>query len=167
MEKLIDVEFEKAVRFLAQHMPVSVEGSRKPVLFHDIRVGVYLYANNYGRDIVLAGILHDALEWSEITAEMLISEFGENIVRLVKACSKDRSIKDSDERIEELIRRCAGEGKEALIVKIADTLDSFKHYTATKNEAELEYCRKNAEAILKYLPADLSDPILDELKKWR
>jgi (p)ppGpp synthase/HD superfamily hydrolase len=59
MSKKLSVEFERAVRFLAEHMPPSDENSRKPIMFHDIRVGVYLYENDYPQDIVLAGVLHD------------------------------------------------------------------------------------------------------------
>lgn len=166
MEKSLDIEFEKAVRMLTQHLPVSKEDSRKPILFHDIRVGVYLYEKDYSRDIVLAGVLHDALEFSAITEEMLQAEFGENVLQMGKANSKDRSIEDPDERIEELIKRCAGAGQDALIVKVADILDSFKHYTKTKNQPELEYCAKTTKAILKYLPKDFKDQAFEELKKF-
>lgn len=163
----MDIEFEKAVRFLAEHLPVSQEGSRKPILFHDIRVGVYLYERDYSQDIVLAGVLHDALEWSETMPEMLAENFGENILGIVRACSKDRSIQDSKERIEDMIRRCVESGQEALIVKAADTLDSFKHYTKTGNEKELDYVQKNIEAIFKYKPENYDDKIFDELKDCR
>lgn len=163
MKKSLDIEFEKAIRMLAEHMPVSEIGSRKPVLFHDIRVGVYLYEKNYFRDIVLAGVLHDALEFSDITEEMIAKEFGENVLKIVKACTKDRTIENSDERIEELVKRCAEVGKDALIVKAADTLDSFKYYTKENNAGELDYCRKNAEAIFKY-KKDFEDKVLEELK---
>ena len=47
-------EIEKAIRFLTKHMPISEENSRKPILFHDIRVGVYLYENGYKKDMILA-----------------------------------------------------------------------------------------------------------------
>jgi guanosine-3',5'-bis(diphosphate) 3'-pyrophosphohydrolase len=165
MQKSLDIEFEKAVRMLAEHMPVSEEGSRKPVLFHDIRVGVYLYENNYSRDIILAGVLHDALEFSDITEEIIKNEFGENVLKIVKACTKDRSIENSDARIDELVKRCAECGKDALIVKAADTLDSFKYYTKENNAGELEYCRKNVEALLKYT-SDFEDEVFGKLGAW-
>ena len=110
MEKEIDIEFEKAVRMLVESLPVSEKDSRKPILFHGIRVGVYLYENDYSRDVVLAGVLHDVLEFGKIEEEIIIEEFGENVLRLIKASSKDRTIKDSNERIEELIKRCAKGG---------------------------------------------------------
>jgi guanosine-3',5'-bis(diphosphate) 3'-pyrophosphohydrolase len=165
MQKSIDIEFEKAVRMLAEHMSVSEIGSRKPVLFHDIRVGVYLYEKNYPREVVLAGLLHDALEFSDITEDLIEKEFGENVLKIVKACTKDRAIENSDERTLELVKRCAEVGKDALIVKAVDTLDSFKYYTKENNQSELDYCRKNAEAILKY-KKDFDNLVFSELGEW-
>jgi guanosine-3',5'-bis(diphosphate) 3'-pyrophosphohydrolase len=166
MEKSLDIEFEKALRILVQYLPQSEAGSRKPVLFHDIRVGVYLYENGYSRAIVLGGLLHDAIEWSKVAEEMLQDEFGENITKIVLANTKDRSIENSDERIKDLVKRCVETGKDALIVKAADSLDSFKHYTSTDNKDELEYCRKNSAAIFKHKPEEWQDPVFEELKKW-
>lgn len=168
MTKSLNVEFEKAVRLLAEHMPVSDENTRKPVLFHDIRVGVYLYENNYNDNVVLAGVLHDALEFSDITEQVLRDEFGDNVTELVKANSKNRSITDPYQRNDELIKRCATSGRDALIVKTADIIDSFKYYESVNNQDELKnYCLKNADAIFKYKPADWKDKIFDELKNWQ
>lgn len=164
MQKSLDLEFERAVRFLSNNIPLSRDDSRKPILFHDIRVGVYLYEKNYSHEIVLAGLLHDALEWGSVTEKMLEDEFGAGILNLVKASTKDRSIANSDERIEELIRRAADCGEEALIIKAADTLDSYKYYTKVQNKSELDYCRKNAEAILKYKPEVFGDGIFEEVR---
>ncbi len=167
-EKFFNVEFERAVRFLVEHMPISDESTRKPVLFHSIRVGVYLYENDYNSNIVLAGLLHDALEFSNITEQMLVDEFGENIMKLVRASSKGRSIADFNQRIDELIRRCAATSQDELIVKAADIIDSFKYYAGTNNKNELtNYCMKNADAIFRYRPDNFEDKILKELEKWR
>jgi (p)ppGpp synthase/HD superfamily hydrolase len=167
MEKSLGIEFEKAVRLLVQHMPVSGEDSRKPILFHDIRVGTYLYENGYGKDIVLAGVLHDALEWSGMGEEMLRNEFGDTVARLVLASTKDSSITDSKERIEELIARCVRNGQDALIVKAADILDSFKWYSALDNAKELQYCMRNADALFGSKPDSFDDKIFDTLKTWQ
>ncbi len=165
MEKSLDIEFERAVRFLAKYMPVSKEGSRKPILFHDIRVGVYLYQKNYSAEIVLAGLLHDALEWSDVTEDLIEKEFGEKVLKLVKANTKNRLIEDSDERIDDLAKRSAEAGEDALIIRAADTLDSFNHYTKTNNKSELDYCRKNAEAILRHKPESLEGEVFGNIKK--
>jgi guanosine-3',5'-bis(diphosphate) 3'-pyrophosphohydrolase len=167
MKQTLNVEFEKAIRILAEYMPLSDESTRKPVFFHDLRVGVYLYEQGYSRDIVLAGVLHDAIEDSEITAELIAKQFGVNVAKLVSASTKDSSIKDSKQRIDELILRCSQNGEDALIVKAADILDSFKYYTSVNNKAEIEYCLKNAEAIFKYKPKEYQDKVFDELANWQ
>ena len=166
MTKSLNVKFEKAVRLLVEHFPVSDETSRKPVLFHDIRVGVYLYENGYSEDIVLSGLLHDALEWSSAQKQLLIDEFGENVVRLVLASTKDDSIIDKHDKTKELITRCVGNGEEALIVKTADILDSFKWYSSQENSDQLKYCMRNAAAIFMYKPDTFNDKIFTELQTW-
>ncbi len=165
--KLLNLDFEKAVRLLVKHFPPSDEASRKPALFHDLRVGVYLYENGYSREVVLAGVLHDAIEWSDITELMLREEFGDDVAKLVLACTKDDSITDKQEKTDELIKRCVQAGQEALIVKAADIIDSFKWYTSQDNKEELQYCRRNAEAIFRFKPNDFGDKIFDELKGWQ
>lgn len=166
MTQTLDIEFEKAVRLLADFFPISDENTRKPILFHDIRVGVYLYENNYSREVVLAGILHDILEFSEAGEEMLRDEFGETVLNLVYACTKDDSIQDKEEKTNDLISRCVECGQDALIVKTADILDSYKYYTKAENKDQLEYCARNAKAIFNYKPESFDDKIFDELKKW-
>lgn len=164
--KDLNIYFEKAVRLLTQHAPISDEKSRKALLPHDIRVGVYLYEHGYSKDIVLAGILHDTLEFTTVTEQMLKEQFGDNVLKLVKANTKDDSIKDKEEKTAELIKRCIENGQDALIIKTADIIDSFKYYTAVDNADQLEYCIRNASAIFKYKPNDFNDKIFDELEKW-
>lgn len=152
---------------MSQYLPVSEEGSRKPILFHDIRVGLYLYEQGYSKEIVLAGLLHDMLEWSGANEEMLRQEFGDRITKLVRANTKDDSIVDKIEKTHELVQRCIAAGQEALIIKAADTLDSYKWYSSQNNTQELEYCARNAKAILDLKPGDFDDNVFEELKFWQ
>jgi len=168
MSKSLNIKFEKAVRILSEYMPPSDENSRKPVMFHDIRVGVYLYENGYSEDVVLAGVLHDAIEWSGAAEQLLRDEFGDNVVRLIFASTKDDTIADKVEKTNELIQRCVQNGQDALIVKTADIIDSFKWYASQNNEDELKnHCVKNANAIFKFKPEDFDDKIFDELRSWQ
>jgi GTP pyrophosphokinase len=163
----LNIQFEKAIRLLAKHLQTSEENSRKPILFHDIRVGVYLYENGYSPDIVLSGVLHDVIEWSDISEKVLRDEFGDIVVNLVLANTKNDSIKVQEEKIIELIQRCAENGQDALIVKTADILDSFKWYSSQNNNSELQYCMKTADAILKFKSENFEDKIFVELEHWR
>lgn len=98
---------------------------------------------------------------------LLRNEFGDANTDIVVACTKDDSIKDPVEKIEKIIRKCVSTGKDALIVKAADVLDSFHWYTGTQNENELLYCKRSADAIIKFKPKEFHDHIFDELEKWR
>jgi len=167
MTKSLNVKFEQAVSLLIQHMPVSDESSRKPIIFHDIRVGVYLYNQGYSENIVLAGLLHDTIEWSSATKEMIEKEFGSLVLKLILANTKDDSISDKAEKTTELITRCIGVGLEALIIKAADILDSYRWYSSQESIDQLKYCQRNADAIFKYKPANFNDKIFDELNQWR
>lgn len=166
MSLSLNIEFEKAIRLLSKYMPVADETTRKPVLFHGLRVGIYLYERNYSEDIILAGVLHDILEDTEITQEELRAEFGDTVTKLVQASTKDDSVA-KEEKTEELIKRCVSNGQDALIVKAGDILDSFKWYNSQNNKGEIEYCMKNANAIFTHKPTDFNDPIFTELETWQ
>jgi len=160
----LEREFEKAVRLLCDYMP-SDANFPKPVLSHGIRVGVYLYERRYPRHIVLAGLLHDTLEDTKISESLLKREFGETIAKLVVVNSKDKSILDRNTRIEEMIKRCALEGQDALIVKVADLIDNYRYFFRIGSKEGLGYCAKNTEMVFKHLLKEFNDPIFEELKK--
>lgn len=167
MLKLLNIEFEKAVRLLVKYFPMSNLETRKPVLFHALRVGGYLYEHNYPQNIVLAGLLHDTFEFSKMKKSTLRKEFGTEIVKLVKANTKNESITDKDDKTIELIQRCVKNGQAALIIKAADIIDSFKYYSKEHNRGQLQYCTRYAKAILRYKPANFKDKIFIELKSWQ
>ena len=169
---MLDIEIDRAIRFLVRYLPPSDASSRKPILPHNVRVGNFLreraLERGYSQEMVLAGFLHDVLEWSNANEDTLRKAFGEEIVRLVWASTKDDSIEDKEEKRRELIARCVAEGPEALAVKTADILDSFRFYTEVENESELHgHCIPFADEILRAKPAQWNDPIFDELREWR
>jgi len=92
MTKSLSIKFEEAVRFLVERFPPSDENSRKPILFHDIRVGTHLYEKGYSEEIVLAGLLHDAIEWSDMNEEEMRILFGDRIIKLVLVNTKNKNI---------------------------------------------------------------------------
>jgi len=98
---------------------------------------------------------------------MIRDKFGEDVYAIVKANTKDRSIIDPALRRREYIDRCIQEGQEALIVKAADTLDSYRFYTAVGNSEEVARSVDIAKMILEKLPSDFNDPIFNELEKVR
>ncbi|EKE11182.1 MAG: hypothetical protein ACD_15C00133G0033 [uncultured bacterium] len=112
--------------------------------------------------------MHDAIEWSGANQELVRKEFGDEILKLVLACTKNGTIIDKKERTYELIMRCMENGQDALIVKSADSIDSFKWYDGQNNREELtNHCMKNADVIFSLKPDEFNDKIFEELKAWQ
>ncbi|MCX6810041.1 MAG: HD domain-containing protein [Candidatus Berkelbacteria bacterium] len=123
MNKIIDRKsasnIEKAISFLIANINKSGRNS-KPVILHSLQVAFYLLEQEYSEDIIIASILHDILEDSDVTEHELKSEFGDNIANLVKSVSYDQSIEDWDGKYKEMFKRVKSYGKDALILKCAD-----------------------------------------------
>jgi (p)ppGpp synthase/HD superfamily hydrolase len=168
MDVITDVLCEKAIKFLGEHVPFAGHNSRKPRLMHAMRVGMYLYGRKYASNIIIAGFLHDMIEWEEVKTSMIQDHFGEEILELILANTKNREIQDVDERNSDMIKRCVHSGQSALIIKTADIIDSFVWYQSQNNENELQnHCIKTAEMIFRYKPHEWEDDIYDELAKWQ
>lgn len=162
----MELQCERAIQLLCASMPVG-EDRKKPLLMHSLRVGMFLFEKNYSKEVVLGGLLHDVLEWTESSETLIKDEFGDAVLAMVKANTKNREITDPAERRREYIDRCIATGEDALIVKAADTLDSFHFYAVTKNRVELQRCRDMAAAIFERIPGTFNDPIFALLKEMQ
>jgi len=135
---LEEQEIQEAFRFLILSFEERrVRNRNKPVILHSIRVGMHLYKLDYSKDIVISGILHDLLEDTDVSFDALKEKFGDKIARLVQACSFDAGIKDKKEQYNEVFARCYKEGKEALIIKIADLIDNLPYMLDSQYAGDL------------------------------
>ena len=164
--KHLELAFERAVQLLTQSMPVGID-RKKPVLMHSLRVGMYLYEQNYSEAVVIGGLLHDMVKWTESPKERITDEFGQSVFEIVMANTKDRSIEDKADERRDMVKRCAEYGKDALIVKAADTLDSLIFYRSVQNDEEIEYCLSIIKLIQEYLVDEMQDPMFDRIREMK
>ena len=157
----LQIKFEKAMKMLCEHVAVCGE-REKPQLMHSLRVGLYLFDNDYDDDIVIGGLLHDMLEWTECPEKTIKDKFGQKVFDIVQANTKNLDIENQEKRQEDYVDRCAAVGDEALIVKAADALDSYKYYVAIQRQKEIDRSVAIAKLIIE---KGLKDKIVDELKK--
>lgn len=122
-----DHAVEEAINYLVLNFLESGDNP-KPVVFHSLRVGMRLWSLGHGREVTIAGVLHDVLEDTDVTGEELIEEFGPEVHRLVMANSHDRSIEDQEDWYVDVFDRCFEEGREALTIKAADLYDNLDYY---------------------------------------
>lgn len=91
--------------------------------------------------------------------------FGDEILQIVKANSKNESIEDVQKKKKDLIDCCILMGEGALIVKAGDIIDNFFYYNMTKNSEEImNHCMPLAKLLLKKKPENFTDDIFDRLK---
>jgi hypothetical protein len=118
---------EKAIVYLVQ-AGISTGHNPKPFILHSIRVGLFLFQNNYSQEIVIAGILHDLLEDTDIRKEDIEKEFGMEVSDLVSANTFNIEIINKYDRDMNMLKRCKDGGKWALLIKATDILENSDYY---------------------------------------
>jgi len=152
-----DKQIEEAIKFLVFAIQESGHNP-KPVILHSIRVGLHLCNLNYGKEIVIAAILHDVIEDTDTKIEEVKSKFGDRVAKLVEANSFDKNIEDKTERYKENFERCRKAGRDALIVKAADFFDNVDYYGFASTD---ELAKRLLEK-LKYFIDNSKDELEDE-----
>jgi len=105
--------------------------SGEPYLNHCLRTALNLAELKLSPEIIVAGILHDVLEDSDISEEELKNEFGEEINFLVKGVTKISSYRYKEknlaqaENLRKLILATIKDVRVA-IIKLADRLDNMR-----------------------------------------
>ncbi|MGZ4271059.1 MAG: HD domain-containing protein [Solirubrobacteraceae bacterium] len=105
-----------------QHARQRRESDHAPFLLHPLEVGSLLSGRGFGDEVVAAGVLHDILEKTAVTAAELRRVFGAQIAGLVEAVSEDRAIGDYERRKAALRAQVAASGRDALALYAADKL---------------------------------------------
>jgi guanosine-3',5'-bis(diphosphate) 3'-pyrophosphohydrolase len=72
----------------AGHREQLRKGSGVPYIEHPIGVAWILDRSGFDETIVIAGLLHDLVEDTEVTLDQIRQEFGKEVAEIVAACSE-------------------------------------------------------------------------------
>lgn len=125
--------FEKAVSFLVDHVRKFCR-NEKPVILHSVRVGVRLIERHEDETTVIAGFLHDLIEDTDCKIEEIEKEFDKEVAELVQVLTFDRTITDYKERWNKEIPKIIKAGRQAMIIKVADSMDNLPYYVLISDE---------------------------------
>ena len=153
-------KFEKAMKLLISYFPE--EPMKKPTLFHSLRVWTFLWNNWYNEDLQIAWLLHDALEDTNMPESVILDNFWNNVLEIVKANSKNNNLEKS-EILEDIVKKCSILWEEAMIVKMSDVYDNFLFYVKENNIPEIERCKNLANLLKKYKKSDFNDVIFEKI----
>lgn len=119
---------KKARQLVKDSIPGNRTGSDEPAYLHSWRVGEKLNEHGFSEEVVVAGILHDVIEDSEVTYDDLREYgFSEKVINLVDLSSHDESLPSSDLKWFMIFARLIEVGEtEAWNIKLADLMDNLK-----------------------------------------
>ena len=101
--------------------------AQEPYINHLLEVASLVAEATGGTDpnLVVAALLHDAIEDQGVTSEMLASEFGEQVAKIVMEVSDDKTL-PKDERKRRQIEAAPKKSREAKLIKLADKTSNLR-----------------------------------------
>lgn len=157
---------EEALHFLVRALDAKPKRGKKPVALHSVRVSMALRSMGYGTDIVTAGMLHDVLEKSALSAAQIARRFGVGVGAIVQATTNDAAIEDPLVRYMDSVMRCAEVGRDALLVRAADLIDNCDRLLAIGGTARLSRAAAKLRMLIDVARvAKVDERMLDELTR--
>ena len=117
----------KAIEFATRaHRGQFRKGTRIPYVLHPLRTAQILIETDAAADLILAAILHDTIEDTDVTFEELEAEFGARVAQLVGAVSEPDRQAGWEDRKQQTIDSLRTASSEVLLVACADKLDNVR-----------------------------------------
>ncbi len=146
---------QKAYIFAKNSHGSQKRHSGEPYFTHPVTVAKILTELKVDDDTIVAALLHDTVEDTEVTSQDIENEFGSNIAKLVDGVTKLSIISNysANERIAENFRKLTiamSEDIRVLLIKLADRLHNLRtlHFLPSKENR----IRKAKESLDIYAP---------------
>jgi (p)ppGpp synthase/HD superfamily hydrolase len=104
----------------------------EPYINHLLEVAMLVAQATGGSDpnLVIAALLHDAIEDSEVPCALIAAAFGEEVASLVMEVTDDKSL-PKDERKRKQVETAAGRSPKAKLLKLADKTSNLRTIAAS------------------------------------
>lgn len=109
------------------------KGTKFPYMVHPLNVGAILIDHQASDEIVIAGVLHDTVEDTDVSLEEIREQFGDKVARLVEGASEPDKSLSWEERKQHTIDYLKTAPADQLLVALADKLDNV---TAIRRDYE-------------------------------
>jgi len=117
----------KAIIFATKaHAGQFRKGGKTPYILHPLEAGIIVSQMKNDEDLICAAILHDVVEDTDITAQMVKEEFNQKISDLVVSQSEDKSRSWKERKKHTLEFLIKEKSKDIGIVALGDKLSNIK-----------------------------------------
>ena len=157
---------EEAIPFLVDAYGARL---RRPgrTIEHPIAVAKLLAADGHPPPVVLAGLMHDVLEDTDVTADELLGRFGSEVSRLVEALTQDTAVDDYRGRKAALRQQILDAGPQAATITVADKLAKLEVTRRPPRKRRLAHYRATLDGVEeRYGRTPLADHLREELARW-
>lgn len=144
----------KALDFATAAHDGQFRKSGEPYITHPIHVAKILASYESDSDAIIAALLHDTVEDTDVTIEDVKREFGENVMQLVDGVTKLNKLSFNsreEQQIENIRKMLLAMAKDirVILIKLADRLHNIRTMDAQSEEKRRE---KALETIEVYAP---------------
>ena len=137
-------QIEKAYKMASAAHKDQKRRSGEPYIIHPVSVAIILAELELDKESIIAGILHDIVEDTDVTLEQVRQEFGDEVALLVDGVTKLTQLSYSKDKVEiqaENLRKmflAMAKDIRVIVVKLADRLHNMRtlEYMNTKKQAE-------------------------------
>ena len=158
IEKLESLDTEKALDFDLIHKAIYWakkyhDGQRRksgePFYTHPLEVAYMLSEYKLKTDVIVTAILHDIAEDTEVTAGMILDEFGRRIEEMVDRLTRDRP-DGSKLSVEEILNNAySASDLEVLMIKFVDRIHNL---STVKSFASIKQKKIKKQTLEDFLP---------------
>lgn len=141
---------DKAYNFSKKAHTGQLRDSGEPYIIHPLEVAIVLADLELDSTSIIAGLLHDIVEDTEITNEQIQEEFGEEVTLLVDGVTKLSKIPYStkeEQQVENLRKMFLSMAKDirVILIKLADRVHNMRTLKYLTEEKQAEKARETLQ----------------------
>lgn len=144
-------QIEKAYDVAYNAHKEQIRKSGEPYIIHPLCVAIILAQLEMDKETIIAGLLHDVIEDTDISKEEVIREFGEEVALLVDGVTKLTQLNYEHDKIEvqaENLRKmflAMAKDIRVIIIKLADRLHNMRTMQYQTPAKQIEKSRETLE----------------------
>jgi (p)ppGpp synthase/HD superfamily hydrolase len=149
IENILDFKLiDKAIYWAKKYHDGQFRKSGEPYYTHPLEVAYMVSEYKLKTDVIVTAILHDIVEDTEVTAGMILDEFGRRIEEIVDRLTRDRP-DGSKLSVEEILNNAYEKNdKEVLLVKVMDRLHNIQTIGGMNDEKQKKTARQTLDSFI-------------------